>query len=83
MPEENDVSRIEIETLTVENGHCQKLRVVFGPHHFLEVASVGGQVHFRLGTTHHGFEADASEVNSLLEEVIGEIRQAHPELRID
>lgn len=83
MPEGIDASRIKIETLTFENGQCQELRVVFGPHHFVEVASIGGQVRFRLGTTHHGFETDASEVSSQLEKVIGEVRQTHSELRID
>ena len=36
-----------------------------------------------MGTTHHGFLADASIVDSELEGIINEVREAHPDLTVD
>lgn len=75
---------ITIETKKDARGHCHKLRVVFGPHYFLEVESTkSGKTEFRLGATHHGFKADATEVNGELEQIISEIRRLHPGSVID
>jgi len=82
MSSEND-ARINIESLIMEGSQCQALRVTFGPHHFVEIALVDTAVRFRLGATHHGFEADASQVGSELEAIIEEVRQAHPKTSID
>jgi hypothetical protein len=41
------------------------------------------RVRFVLGATHHGFIADASEVDGELERVVNEIRRAHPDLTVD
>lgn len=42
-----------------------------------------GAVTFRMGATHHGFKADASEVGGELEGFINEIRCAHPANSVD
>jgi hypothetical protein len=70
-----------IRTVDVEkdsNGNYKRVRLVFGPHYFVELhRGPGDTVSFVLGATHHGFKADASEVGGELEKFIGEIRQAH------
>jgi len=40
-------------------------------------------VSFVLVATHHGFKADASEVDGELERIIEEVRRAHPETTVD
>jgi hypothetical protein len=72
-----------LEIKADDKGHIQHLRVVFGPHHFLELTEAEGKVSLALGATHHGFEVDASEVNSELERLVEEIRRQHPEKAID
>jgi hypothetical protein len=76
-----------IRTVEVEKdakGHVSHVRLVFGPHYFVELHSgARGTVEFVLGATHHGFRADASEVNGELERLIEEIRAAHPAKAVD
>ena len=43
----------------------------------------GANVSFELVATHHGFKADASEVNGELERIIQEVRHAHPDTTLD
>lgn len=67
-----------------DHGRVTDVRLVFGPHYFLELhAPAGGGVEFLLGATHHGFRADASEVNGELEHIIREVRESHPQSTID
>ena len=67
-----------------KGGEVERLRIVFGPHYFLELdAGPEGTVELRLGATHHGFRADASEVNGQLEKIVNEVRETHPELVVD
>ena len=73
-----NASRIEVQSLIIKEGECQKLSVFFGPHHFFEVEVVNGKTVARIGATHHGIQADASTVPSQLEAFIDEIIQAHP-----
>jgi len=61
----------EADVQTDANGVIANVRLVFGPHHFVT------------GTTHHGFLADASIVDSELERIINEVREAHPDLTVD
>jgi hypothetical protein len=76
--------RIEIQSPATKTGTCTHLRVVFGPHYFMELdAGSDGKVNLILGATHHGFRADASEVGGDLEGLINEIRDAHPDQAID
>ena len=75
---------IFVETRTNEAGANEHVRIVFGPHHFAEVAvEDDGAVTFVLGATHHGFRADASAVNGELEKIIGEVCVAHPQNLVD
>lgn len=67
-----------------EDGVTRFVRVVFGPHYFIELTLKEDEgVDFVLGATHHGFRADASEVNGELEAIINEVRQGHPNLLFD
>ncbi len=66
------------------NGKIQDVRILFGPHYFIELNSTDGEhVQFTLGMTHHGFTADASSVDGELESLINEIRNAHPDKKVD
>lgn len=76
-----------IRTVDVERnaeGEYQHVRLVFGPHYFVELhLEEDGAVTFVLGATHHGIKADASEVGGELEGLIGELRETHPALQVD
>jgi hypothetical protein len=66
------------------DGNYKHVRLVFGPHYFVELhCDANDVVSFVLGATHHGFKADASEVAGELEKFIGEIRAAHPKNLVD
>jgi hypothetical protein len=66
------------------SGAVVSARIRFGPHHVVEVErEENGRTTFSLVATHHGFRADASEVNGELDRLIEEIRRAHPELAVD
>lgn len=60
-------------------GRIQSVRLVFGPHHFVEVHLKDGRVHCAIGATHHGVHADAADVPSELESMIDELRRLHPD----
>jgi len=67
-----------------KNGKHKSVRVLFGPHFFVEIChKKSGGLTFVLGATHHGFRTDATEVNGGLEKIINEVRQAHPDLTVD
>jgi hypothetical protein len=67
-----------------KSGGYESVRLVFGPHYFLELHSGDDDaVTFVLGATHHGFKADASEVNGELERIIEQVRLSHPRGLVD
>jgi len=73
----------DLQIKTDAKGRIQNVRIVFGPHHFLELVEDAGKVSLTLGATHHGFKADASEVNGELERIIDDIRRSHPNIAVD
>ena len=74
----------EADVQTDANGVITNVRLVFGPHHFVDLhRREDGGVEFVMGATHHGFLADASIVDSELEGIISEVREAHPDLTVD
>lgn len=75
--------RIEVQSEPGADGKYTQLRVVFGPHYFVELRQEGDGVTFYLGATHHGFKADASQLGGELEMYVNEIRMAHPESTVD
>ena len=81
------VSKSGIRPIEVEKddaGEIQRVRLGFGPHYFVELLSKENEgVDFVLGATHHGFIADATEINGELEKIINEVRDAHPNKRVD
>jgi len=66
-----------------KNGNYKMIKIVFGPHYFLEINTEKEKINFLLGATHHGFKADASNIGGELEKFIYEIRDNHPENIID
>jgi hypothetical protein len=63
-------------------GNNTQVRLVFGPHYFVELHWEESDT-FVLGATHDGFKADALDVGGELERFIDEVRQAHPENLLD
>ncbi len=72
-----------LEVIKDISGNTTSVKIVFGPHYFLEVNEVDNRVKFMLGVTHHGFTADASEVGKGLEEMIWMIKEKFPEASFD
>jgi len=62
-------------------GQISELRVHFGPHHFFQLRRENGRVKVAIGATHHGIEADASDVPSEFEQLINELQRQHPDRR--
>jgi len=56
--------------------------VRLAPHH-LVVITGGAKPKVSLACTHHGFVAEACELNGQLEHVINHVRKHFPELRVD
>lgn len=73
----------DVEIKTDGSGRIESVRMVFGPHYFLEVRNASEGVSFAVGATHHGFKADASAVNGQLEQIINEARRSHPDWVVD
>ncbi len=51
--------------------------------HYLIVITGGAKPTVSMACTHHGFVAEAFELNGQLEQVINHIRKRFPELRVD
>ena len=81
MAKAEQIRDLKIETN--DAGRIVGVTVVFGPHHAVEIRNTKSGVEFVLVATHHGFKADASEVNGQLEKIINEARRKHPELAVD
>jgi len=83
---EEALSMVKIREVNVERdeaGNYKQVQLAFGPHYFVELVTEEGGVNLYVGATHHGFKADASEVNGELERFIYEIRERHPENAFD
>ena len=52
----------------------ENVKIVFGPHYFVDIMKEDDQVKFVIGTTHHGVVLDASEIDGELEQVIEKIK---------
>lgn len=74
----------EVEVVKDDAGNYVRVRLVFGPHYFVNLdRSAHGKITFAMGATHHGFKADASEISGELERIINEVRKAHPDKAVD
>ncbi len=81
---EERMGRIRIVERVPQHGEdLTRLKVYFGPHHFLHLEAFPGGVTLALGYTHHGFRLDASELGGPLEQLIDQVRREQPDLRID
>ena len=63
-------------------GGVEVVVVRLAPHH-LVVITGGAKPTVSLACTHHGFEAEAFELNGQLEQVINHVRKHFPKLRVD
>lgn len=70
----------DIKVMRRSDNSVSDVRITFGPHHFIELHSdFSGNVEFIIGATHHGVKADASNVPSELETMIGVLRSSFPD----
>ena len=63
-------------------GGIEAIVVRLAPHH-LVVITGGAKPTVSLACTHHGFVAEAFELNGQLEQVINHVRKHFPKLRVD
>ena len=63
-------------------GGVEVVVVRLAPHH-LVVITGGAKPTVSLACTHHGFVAEAYELNGQLEQVINHVRKHFPKLRVD
>jgi len=56
----------------------RELRIVFGPHHYINLKRIDNSISFELGCTHHGVKFDASVVDSELYRAIEFLRDECP-----
>lgn len=63
-------------------GGVEAVVVRLAPH-YLVVITGGAKPAVSMACTHHGFVAEAFELNGQLEQVINHVRQRFPKLRID
>jgi hypothetical protein len=78
--------RIEEPEITRDSkGRITAIRLVFGPHHFVDVYRDGdahdGRVRVAIGATHHGVGADAADVPSEFEKMVEQLMNLHPTRR--
>ena len=74
---------IDILSERGDSGDVETVRIRFGPHYIVEVRDDRSKVTFTLVATHHGFTADASQVDGELEDIIQEVRRARPGAAVD
>lgn len=74
---------IDVTSERDAGGDVVAARIRFGPHYVVEVRNEGSRVTFGLVATHHGFAADASDVDGELERIIDDVRRAHPHTEVD
>ena len=80
----NDHERIQVTfDDSAEVRPRKSVRVVFGPHHFVEVFKKNGKINFVMGVTHHGVMMDATNLDSQLEKFIWEVRERYPDTAVD
>jgi hypothetical protein len=63
-------------------GGVEAVVVRLAPH-YLIVITGGAKPTVSMACTHHGFVAEAFELNGQLEQVINHVRQRFPKLRVD
>jgi hypothetical protein len=63
-------------------GGVEAVVVRIAPH-YLIVITGGAKPTVSMACTHHGFVAEAFELNGQLEQVISHVRQRFPKLRVD
>ena len=63
-------------------GGVEVVVVRLAPHH-LVVITGGAKPTVSLACTHHGFVAEAYELNGQLEQVVNHVRKHFPKLRVD
>jgi len=74
---------IDVDTEHDAKGVVELVRIRFGPHYLAEVRRDHSKVTFTLIATHHGFEADATEVGGELDRIIQDVRHGHPDAVVD
>lgn len=82
------MEKAQIRDVKIESdgeGRFRRVRIIFGPYYFVDImpSEETGELTLYMGATHHGFSACAKDVGGQLEQIISEIREAHPELTFD
>ena len=84
MKNKNDSTRLEVKIDGKEEIFPnQRVKVIFGPHHFVDIFKEKDKMKFVVGVTHHGVLMDASKVSSELESFIWESKDRYPYYSVD
>jgi len=62
--------RMEVTVITDSDNNPLIVRLIFGPHHFIELGLIDGKVHVHKGQTHHGTMYEAASVGSEWEDLV-------------
>ena len=68
--EKSRQERMDVTVITDSDNNPLMVRLVFGPHHFIELGLIDGKVHVLKGETHHGTMYEAASVESEWESVV-------------
>lgn len=72
------IKKISVEKSDITDD-IEKVRVDFGPHHYIEIyKSENERVFIKIGYTHHGIVFDGSDVDGSLEKMINHVREKFP-----
>jgi len=70
-----------VEIKKDETGEIKSVKMVFGPHYFVNIMpNEDGELSVYIGTSHHGFHVKSTEVGGELEKIICEVMKNHPDL---
>jgi len=75
----SDKKRLQIQRIKEEN----RVKIIFGPHHYINIFQNEEGTQMELGCTHHGVKFDASIVDSEWYNVIEFLRKQYPEHKTD
>jgi hypothetical protein len=74
----------DIEIINDKNGNPVQVKIVFGPHYYIDIQpDEQGVLSIYAGATHNGFKAHATEVMDEWEQIIEQVRKLHPDKTTD
>lgn len=83
MEKRNQRLTMSINDINIPGQNVNTIRIVFGPHQFLNIKKENNRISFEIGATHHGVKFDASDVDGELYQAIEKLRELYPSNKTD